>query len=71
MWLLGCGWWSLMTLPIFFYWYGIEYLVRWIHYKNQNNAYRNIAFEREAYQNDNNILYLKTRKYFSWIKYLK
>lgn len=71
MWLLGCGWWSLLTLPIFFYWYGIEYLIRWVHYKNQNDAYRNIVFEREAYQNDNNILYLKTRKYFSWIKYLK
>jgi heme/copper-type cytochrome/quinol oxidase subunit 2 len=46
---VGCGWWSLLTLPIFFYWYGIEYLIRWVHYKNQNNAYRNIAFEREAY----------------------
>lgn len=31
----------------------------------------NISFEREAYTNDNNLEYLKDRKYFAWIKYLR
>jgi len=58
-------------LVIFFYiWYGIEYLVRIFQYKNRFLAYRNISFEREAYQNEMNIEYTKTRKFWDFIKYL-
>ena len=67
---VGCGWWSLLTLPIFFYWYGIEYLIRWAYYKNRDTAYKNIAFEREAYDNQGDITYLDKRKLFSWVKYI-
>ena len=71
LWLVGCGWWSLIVLPIRFYlWYGIEYLIRWAYYKNRDTAYRNIAFEKEAYQNDEDLLYLEKRKHFVWVKYL-
>jgi len=32
-------------------------------------GYRNISFEKEAYNNDNNLDYLKTRKWFAmWRK---
>jgi hypothetical protein len=55
----------------FFVWYFIEYLIRLFQYKNHNKAYKNISFEREAYTNENNLYYLKTRKYFSFLKYLK
>lgn len=32
-------------------------------------AYRNIPFEKEAYDNDDNLKYLGKRKLFAWIKY--
>jgi hypothetical protein len=61
---------QLEMLIIFFYlWYGIEWLIRKIFVKG--DAYRNLSFEREAYQNDHNEDYLKTRKKYSWLKYLK
>ena len=60
---------ELLIIP-FYIWYGIEFLVRWITYKNRYLAYRNISFEREAYFNENNLVYLKERKIWSFLKYL-
>lgn len=59
-------------LFIFFYlWYGLEWLIRWVAYGfNAKKAYNNILFEREAYNNDNNLEYLKERKLFSWLRLL-
>jgi len=54
----------------FFLWYGIEFLIRWIQFKNANLAYLNISFEREAYQNENNLEFLKKRKFWNFTKYL-
>lgn len=54
---------------VFFYvWYLVEWLIRLF---INSNAYRNISFEREAFINDDNLDYLKTRKRFSWLKYIK
>ena len=54
-------------LYVFFYvWYVIEWLIR----LPKGNAYRNISFEREAYANDNNPNYLKTRKRYAFLKYI-
>ena len=67
----GLSWWSLFALPIFFIWYGVEWFLRWCAYGfNQNEAYHNISFEQEAYGNESNLDYLRTRKHFSWCKYL-
>jgi hypothetical protein len=56
-------------LIIFFYlWYVIEWIIRI--FVNGNNAYKSLSFEREAYQNDDNLKYLETRKHFSWWKYI-
>lgn len=53
-------------LYIFFYlWYVIEWFVKLIKYRNSYKAYRNISFEREAYNNEDNINYLDGRKIFS------
>jgi len=60
---------ELLVLP-FFLWYFLEYTVRLLQYKNANLAYRNICFEREAYANEFNVKYLKTRRIFSFLKYL-
>ena len=55
---------------IFFYlWYFIEWLIRL--FINRKTAYRNISFEREAYTNDDNLEYLKTRKHYSSFGLLK
>ena len=59
-------------LYIFFYlWYVIEYLVKLTIYRNTKLAYRNISFEREAYQNQYNLDYLNNRKHYSWFKCIK
>lgn len=55
----------------FLLWYVIEYLIRLVQYHNRNKAYHNISFEREAYANQGNLDYLKTRKHYAWIKYLR
>lgn len=56
-------------LYIFFYlWYVTEWLIRLF---MKGNAYRNILFEREAYNNENDLDYLKRRKRFDFAKYLK
>ncbi len=59
-------------LWIFFYlWYVAEWLVRLIQYRDRKEAYCNVSFEREAYDNEGNQGYLISRKFWSWIKYLK
>lgn len=55
---------EMLIIP-FYIWYFIEWLIKKFFYKN---AYINISFEREAYLNDKNYNYLKTRKHFAWIK---
>lgn len=62
---------QLQLLIVFFYiWYGAEYLVRLIQYKNQHLAYRNISFEREAYTNEKDLLYLERRPFWNFVMYL-
>lgn len=56
-------------LYVFFYlWYVIEWGIRL--FKN-GNAYRNISFEQEAYGNQSYLIYLKERRTFAWLDYLK
>ena len=58
-------------LFVFFYlWYGIEWLVRLFQYQDRKVAYLNISFERESYQNQNNLGYLRSRKKYRNFKYL-
>src|SRR5690554_6953564 len=59
-----------MFIGFFFIWYGLEFLIRLIQYKNFKTAYRNISFEREAYANEQNINYLEKRRLFSFLRYL-
>ena len=53
----------------FYILYLIEFLVRFLGSGFKlKKAYREISFEKEAYQNQGNPEYLKTRKRYSWIK---
>lgn len=60
---------ELLIFP-FFIWYGIEFLVRFLKYRNWSVAYRNISFERESYVNEKNLDYLQRRPFWNFIKYL-
>ncbi|MDE7413855.1 MAG: hypothetical protein K2N05_08745 [Muribaculaceae bacterium] len=51
--------------------YVIEWLIRLILKRNNFLAYRDISFEKEAYDNEKTHHYLLTRKRFSFLKYLK
>ncbi|AEI46681.1 hypothetical protein [Runella slithyformis] len=55
---------------LFYFWYLTEYLIRLVQYRRRYLAYRNISFEREAYRNDRDLTYLKTRRIWSFLKYL-
>lgn len=59
-----------LLVVFFFVWYLLEYIIRLIQYRKCNQAYRNISFEREAYVNENDLDYLKDRKFWSYLKYL-
>ena len=61
---------ELLILP-FFIWYGIEYLIRMLRYKNKKLAYRNISFEREAYANELQKDFLQKRRFWNFLNYLK
>ncbi len=54
----------------FFIWYGIEFFIKLIYYRQSSKAYRNISFEREAYRNEADLAYIQKRKLFSFLKYL-
>lgn len=56
---------ELLILP-FYLWYGIEWIVRLIQYKNFKEAYRNISFEREAYDNEKKINNNKSKRKELW-----
>lgn len=61
---------ELFILP-FYLWYITEYVLRCIKYRNLKKAYVNICFEREAYANEEDELYLKKRKFWNFLKYMK
>lgn len=62
---------EMLYIP-FYIWYIIEHMFRMIQFKDNHEAYRNISFEKEAYENQNNLVYLSNRKKYTWlIKYLK
>jgi hypothetical protein len=59
---------ELFILP-FYILYFIDFLIKIIRYKDRNKAYRNIVFERESYANEKDLDYLKSRSFWSFLKY--
>lgn len=59
---------ELLVLP-FFIWYLVEYLFRLYQFKDRNKAYRNIVFEREAYENEKDLNYLQKRSFWNFLRY--
>ena len=57
---------ELLYLP-FFLWYGIEWLVLLLKYRDRTEAYRHIRFEEEAYRHQDDLSYLKRRKHYCYL----
>ena len=63
--------WLLLSLVSYYVLYCLEYTVRAILYGGfGREAYRNISFEQEAYENESNLLYLGSRRLFAWIFFI-
>jgi hypothetical protein len=60
---------ELLVIP-FYLWYVTEYLVRLIMYRNRHRAYGSISFEREAYANEANSLYLNQRPMWNFLRFI-
>ena len=61
---------ELLILP-FYILYLLHYLLNRLKYKNHDQAYMQICFEREAYTYDRDMTYLGKRKPYAWIRFLK
>ncbi len=59
-----------LLVLLFYLWYVLEFLIRWIRSGDRSLAYRNISFEREAYQNEKDPNYLKMRSWGAFLKYI-
>ena len=60
---------EMLYLPFLILYIG-NYLLNLVKGKPLMEAYKDIIFEKEAYDNDDNLDYLKTRKFWSWYKYV-
>lgn len=59
-----------LLVVVFYIWYISEFMIRWVLLRNKSAAYRSISFEREAYSNEKDLDYLKSRSFFGFIKYM-
>lgn len=60
---------ELLIIP-FYLIYIVEFLFRLIQYRNYNSAYRNLSFEKEAYLNEKDLNYIKSRHFWNFINYM-
>ena len=67
----GLSWRWLCTVPICYHvvLYCTLWALEWL-LPPYDTAYRDIARERECYDNQADQMYLKRRKWFAWVKYL-
>ena len=61
---------ELLYVP-FYILYLIEWLFRLLQYRNQQKAYENISFEREAYAHGHDLSYLPHRRRFAFLGHLR
>ncbi|RNC87633.1 MAG: hypothetical protein ED556_00120 [Winogradskyella sp.] len=59
---------ELLVIP-FYVVYFFEFIFRFIKLRNWQAAYRAISFEREAYENDSDLKFLKKRPFWNFIHY--
>lgn len=64
-----------MAIIFFYVWYCVEWFIKVFKYGDSDEdgrgtAYNNISFEREAYNNQDDLSYLDNRKPYSWWHYI-
>jgi hypothetical protein len=59
-----------LGLVIFYVWYFLEYLIRFVQFRNHYLAYIHVSFEKEAYAHERDLGYLRKRRFCAWWKYL-
>jgi len=52
----------------FYLWYLIDYVCKYIKYRDGSQAYYNIIFEKEAYDNEDDLEYLSKRKLWGFLR---
>jgi hypothetical protein len=58
-----------ISLVVFYFIYFSHFMFNLFKYKfNRHTAYKNICFEKEAYQYESDLNYLNNRKKFAWMK---
>ena len=62
---------TLITPATFYILYCLEYVAIRLFHKKQNDAYHDVSFEEEAYNNEKDLDYTRTRAPFAWIKFIK
>ena len=58
----------LIKYIIFYLWYLLEWILKLPFELFGYDAYQSVSFEQEAYNNQYDFEYLKTRKRFAWLK---
>ena len=67
----GFGLWSLLFLPLFFWIYGLELLIKLPFCKFDTlRAYMSISTEQEAYEHQQEVYYNEVRRHFAWLRYV-
>ena len=67
--LLGCGWLSLLALPMYFWVYGLLYI--WVLiFSDDNDSYKANPLEKEAYFFEGDEGYVERRKPFAWLNFI-
>lgn len=60
---------ELLILPFYFF-YVLNYSINIIRFRNHDRAYREIIFEKEAYQNEATINYIRNRPFWAFLRYI-
>lgn len=58
---------ELLVFPFYFL-YFFNYLINLFKYKNHDLAYQNIIFEKEAYDHETDLDYLKNGHWYGWFR---
>ena len=61
------AWWLLAAPLVYFALYGLDFIARLALYRDLTEAYMNVAFEQEAYMNQDDEGYLDSRHPFAWL----
>lgn len=71
LWVFDCSWYSLIPVGLFYWVYGLEFLVKLpLCNFNRKMAYYSVSFESEAFKYQNDLNWVKIRPRFYWIRYI-